>query len=65
MVLVWFVFLHLPLNLYDREILEENGNILRIYLDKVGPKLGMYSYAQICDEVNLEEGPQGNIIQNM
>lgn len=55
-VLFWVSLLHLPLHCWGDDSLKDIGNKLGKYIDKTEPKKGMFQFARICVEVDLEKG---------
>jgi len=53
---VWVRLPHLPLHLWGKSSLEDIGNKLGRFLDRMEPKGDQYTCARICVEVNLEKG---------
>ena len=52
---VWVRLPNLPMHCWSEESLRSIGNGLGKYIDKSEPK-GVYSFARICVEVDLEAG---------
>jgi hypothetical protein len=53
---VWVRLPHLPLHLWGKRSLEDIGNKLGRFLDRMVPKGDQFTCARICVEVNLEKG---------
>jgi len=53
---VWVLLPHLLLHCWNGDSLRSIENSPGCYIDKYEPKDGMFAYARICVEVDLEKG---------
>jgi hypothetical protein len=53
---IWVHLPHLPLHCWNNDFLRSVGNAHETYINRTKPKAGIFSYAQICAEVDLEKG---------
>jgi len=52
---VWVRLLHLPVIFWDKVTLKAIGDKLGLFINQAEIKLGMYTCARICVEVDLEK----------